>query len=153
MVFCTFAGVNFLAESAPESRNLRLKLLIFFRGLHPGPIKPPLWEMATSRTQPQHDLFGRARGQDAHLAGTHTLMLWGVPVSNRLKWQSYIELTHNGRRRSSSKQLAVAPNETSRASRTNKQNIKLFRLRLASIMPSPLRPHVDINVLWIVVLY
>jgi len=36
-VVCTFAGVNFLVESAPKSRNLHLQFRNIFRGDTPGP--------------------------------------------------------------------------------------------------------------------
>jgi len=36
VVFCTFAGVSFLAESVLESRNLQSKFQIFFLGDIPG---------------------------------------------------------------------------------------------------------------------
>jgi len=44
MVFCTFAGVNFLTESVPESRSLHLtfqKKKFFFPG-----VTPPDWTPA-----------------------------------------------------------------------------------------------------------
>jgi len=79
VVFCTFAGVKFLAESAPESRNLHLKFHSY-SGVTPrtGPCckrwrPPPLPTLARR--------FGRVRGQ------AQTVMPWGVPFFNRLRWQ------------------------------------------------------------------
>jgi len=68
--FCTFVGVNFLAESASESSEFASKISKKkFRGETRGP-DPPLREVASpARTYPWHGRFGRAGGQAPPVGG------------------------------------------------------------------------------------
>jgi len=81
--------LNFLAESVPESRNLRLKFQ-HFSGVT-VPDWNPLREVATpSRANLNTVISGRPyAGASAHGTVTQTVMLWGVPFFNRMKWQPY----------------------------------------------------------------
>jgi len=73
VVFCTFAGINFLTENESESRNLHLKFQKNFRGRQPR-TGPTLREMGTpSRIHLQHGLF--RKGESAPGAGTQIVML------------------------------------------------------------------------------
>ena len=84
VVFCTFAEVNFLAESAPESRNLQLKFQKISGGHTPWldltvgggdslPHQP--------RTRPLWPHWGWV------LEGGHCCNAVGVPFFNRPRWQ------------------------------------------------------------------
>ena len=78
MVFCTFAGVNFLNESAPGGRNLHLKFLNLSRAT--PLIRIPLRKVASPSHIHPSTAISAVRWGKGPSAETQTVMLAGVSL-------------------------------------------------------------------------